>query len=331
MIQPFQQTLSRRHLLSGVAGLATATAALTSISVPAMAKSPLVGAQVSQTYRRKLGAYEITVLADGYIDLPHAVWANVSPEDMDKHLTKSFLPTGSIRNGVNAYLINTGDKLILVDSGARDLFGPNTGLFPGNLADVGVKPEDIDKILITHIHPDHVGGLYTAGGEVTIPKAQVLVDETDLNFWTSSSAQAQAIDFSKPWFDMARDWQKAYDGRISTFNGETDLGDGITAFPLPGHTPGHTGFRVESEGESLLIIGDVVVSTAVQFANPDASNIWETSSDDSKRSRRTIFDIAARDRTLITATHLPFPSFGYVDRRSDGTYAWVPEEWRYAS
>lgn len=331
MSAPLKTKLNRRNFLSTSAGMMTATAALTSIGLPAMAKTPLFGAQVSQTYRRKLGSYEITVLADGYIDLPHAVWANVSPEEMDKHLGDAFLPTGFIRNGVNAYLINTGAKLILVDSGARDLFGPSTGLFPGNLADVGVKPEDIDQILVTHIHPDHVGGLYTAAGQVTIPKAQVLVNETDLNYWTNASAQGQAVEIAKPWFDIARDWQSAYDGRITTFKGETDLGDGITAFPLPGHTPGHTGFRVESDGESLLIIGDVVVSTAVQFSNPDASNIWETNSDDSKRSRRTIFDIAARDRTLVTATHLPFPSFGYVERNTDGTYAWVPEEWRYAS
>lgn len=331
MTEIYQPEINRRLFLSGAAGIATAGTALTSVSLPTHAKTPIVGAQVSQTYRRKLGSYEITVLADGYVDLPHEVWANVSPEKMAEHLTNAFLPTGHIRNGVNAYLINTGDKLILVDSGARDLFGPNLGLFPGNLSNVGVKPQDIDKILITHVHPDHVGGLYTADGQVTIPNAKVMVDETDLNFWTSPSAQGQAIDFSKPWFDIARDWQKAYDGRISTFKGETDLGDGITAFPLPGHTPGHTGFRVESEGESLLIIGDVVVSSAVQFADPDASNIWETSAEDSKRSRRTIFDIAANDRTLVSATHIPFPSFGYVDRRADGSFAWVPEEWRYAS
>lgn len=331
MSAPLKINLNRRNFLSKSAGMMTATAALTSVSLPTMAKTPLVGAQVSQTYRRKLGSYEITVLADGYIDLPHGVWANVSPEDMDAHLRDAFLPAGYIRNGVNAYLINTGERLILIDSGGRDLFGPNTGLFPGNLADVGVKPEDIDQIMVTHVHPDHVGGLYTADGKVTIPKAQVLVNETDLNYWTSASAQDQAIDFAKSWFDIAREWQSAYDGRIKTFTGETDLGDGITAFPLPGHTPGHTGFLVESEGERLLIIGDAVVSAAVQFSNPDASNIWETNADDSKRSRRTVFDIAARDRTLVTATHIPFPSFGYVDRKADGTYAWIPEEWRYAS
>ena len=164
-----------------------------------------------------------------------------------------------------------------------------------------------------------------------MPNAEVFVDEADLNFWTSESAQAQAIDISKPWFDIARQWQNAYDGRILTFKGETDLGDGISSFPLPGHTPGHTGLRIENEGETLLILGDAVISAAVQFANPDASAIWDTDAEEGKRSRRTILDVAARDRTLITATHLPFPSFGYVDRRADSSYKWVPEEWRYAT
>ncbi len=322
---------NRRSFLASAASVAVGGAAATTLTLPTHAATPLVGAQHSQVYRRKLGNYEITVLADGYLDLPHQIWAGLSPEELDGHLTKSFLPTGSMRNGVNAYLINTGKKLILVDSGARDLFGPNAGLFPGNLTAIGVKPEDIDQVLITHVHPDHVAGLYTPDGKVTIPNADVLVDEADLNFWTSQAGQAQAIDMSKPWFDIARQWQKAFNGRIKTFKGETDLGDGISAFPLPGHTPGHTGFCIESAGETLLIIGDAVISAAIQFANPDASAIWDTNAEDGKKSRRTIFDVAAKDRALVTATHLPFPSFGYVDRGTDGSYKWVPEEWRYAT
>ena len=331
MSETSQNPLNRRTFLSGAATAAVSGAAMTTLTLPTHAATPLVGAQLPQVYRRKLGNYEITVLADGYLDLPHQIWAGLSPEEIDGHLTKSFLPTGSMRNGVNAYLINTGKKLILVDSGARDLFGPNAGLFPTNLAAVGVKPEDIDQVLITHVHPDHVAGLYTAEGRVTIPNAEIFVDQADLNFWTGEAAQAQAIDMSKPWFDIARQWQKAFDGRIKTFKGETDLGDGISAFPLPGHTPGHTGYRIESAGETLLIIGDAVISAAIQFANPDASAIWDTNAADGKKSRRTIFDVAAKDRTLVTATHLPFPSFGYVDRLKDGSYKWVPEEWRYAT
>ncbi|MFY0611852.1 MAG: MBL fold metallo-hydrolase [Hyphomicrobiaceae bacterium] len=331
MTTKHQTLISRRNLLAGAAGTAAAGAILTATQLPTNAKSPKVGVQVSQAYRRKLGAYEVTVLSDGFVDLPHAIWSNISAEHADSHLTDSFVPTGKIRNGVNAYLINTGDKLILIDSGARDLFGPNLGQFPNNLSGVGVKPSDIDQILITHAHPDHVGGLFTARGKVTIPKGQVFIDETDLDFWTSESHQSKAIDMAKPWFDTARAWKTAYDGRISTFKGETDLGNGISAFPLPGHTPGQSGFRIESQGQVLLILGDAVISAAIQFANPDAAAIWETDAEDSKKSRRRIFDIAARDRTLVSATHLPFPSFGYVDRREDNTYAWVPEEWQYAT
>lgn len=322
---------NRRSFLSRTATIAVGSVAATTLSLQVSAATPIVGSQTPLVYRRKIGKYEITVLGDGYVDLPHQIWANVSPEQADRYLTDAFVPTGSIRNGVNAYLINTGEKLILVDSGARDLFGPNAGLLPNNLAAIGVKPEDIDQVLITHVHPDHVAGLYTAEGKVTVPNGEIFVDETDLNYWTSESAQAQAVDISKPWFDVARQWKNAFDGRISTFKGEKDLGDGISSFPLPGHTPGHTGYRVESAGETLLIIGDAVISAAIQFANPDASAIWDTNAEDGKKSRRTIFDVAAKERTLVTATHVPFPSFGYVDRRADGSYAWVPEEWRYAT
>jgi glyoxylase-like metal-dependent hydrolase (beta-lactamase superfamily II) len=288
-----------------------------------------VGSQVSQIYRRKLGSYEITVLGDGYVDLGHEIWANPSADKLDGYLAKAFQPPGSIRNGVNAYLINTGEKLILVDSGAAELFGPDAGLFPGNLSQIGLKPEDIDKVLITHMHPDHIAGLLTSEGGMLIPDAEVHVEGAELDYWTSAEAQSKSVEISKPWFDLGRGWKNAYDGRINTFNGETDLGDGITAFPLPGHSPGHTGYRVESEGESLLIIGDAVISAAIQFANPEAGAIWDTSAEDSIKSRKMLFDMAAADRTAITATHIPFPSFGYVDRRADGSYAYVPEEWRY--
>ncbi len=323
--------MNRRDFLGGSAGIVTATA-LSSVGISsAKAAAPIVGTQVSQIYRRKLGSYEITVLGDGYVDLPNEIWANPGADEINGYLADAYQPAGSIRNGVNAYLINTGKKLILVDSGAAGLFGPNAGLFPGNLSAVGVKPEDIDQVLITHIHPDHVAGLLTNDGGVVVPNGQVHVSGTELNYWTDAEAQSKAVEISKPWFDLARGWQAAYDGRISTFEGETDLGDGITAFPLPGHSPGHTGYRVESEGESLLIIGDAVISAAIQFANPEAGAIWDTSAEDSIKSRKMLFDMAAADRTAITATHIPFPSFGYVDNRADGSYAYVPEEWRYGS
>lgn len=290
---------------------------------------PQIGSQVSQVYRRKLGSFEITVLGDGYVDLAHEIWADPSADKLDGYLAKAFQPPGSIRNGVNAYLINTGEKLILVDSGAAELFGPDAGLFPGNLSQVGLKPEDIDKVLITHMHPDHIAGLLTSEGGMLIPDAEIHVESTELDYWTNPKNQPNAIEITKPWFDLGLGWKNAYDGRISTFHGETDLGDGITAFPLPGHSIGHTGYRIESEGESLLIIGDTVISASIQFTHPEAVAIWDYSPEDVIKTRKRLFDMAAADRTAITATHIPFPSFGYVDRRKDGSYAYVPEEWRY--
>jgi len=269
---------------------------------------PKVGKQVSQIYRRKLGSYEITVLGDGYVDLGNEIWADPSADVLNGALANAFQPPGSIRNGVNAYLINTGEKLILIDSGAAELFGPDAGLFPGNLSQIGLKPEDIDKILITHMHPDHIAGLLTSEGGMLIPDAEIHLESIELDYWTSEEAQSKAVEITKTWFDLGRAWKNAYNDRISTFSGETDLGDGITAFPLPGHSPGHTGYRIESEGESLLIVGDTVISAAIQFSNPEAVAIWDYSPEDLIKTRKRLFDMAAAD---------------------DGSYAYVPEEWRY--
>ena len=193
------KNLNRRDFLGGTAGIVTASALASVGMSTAQAAAPMVGTQVAQTYRRKLGSYEITVLGDGYVDLPNEIWANPGAEAVNGYLADAYQPPGSIRNGVNAYLINTGKKLILVDSGAAGLFGPNAGLFPGNLSAVGVKPEDIDQVLITHIHPDHIAGLMTTDYGVVIPNGQVHVEGIDLDYWTNKEAQAKAVEISKPW------------------------------------------------------------------------------------------------------------------------------------
>lgn len=284
-------------------------------------------AQTTRAYRRRLGEYEITALSDGFVDLSYNVWQNIDIAALDRAVDAAFLVRGGVRNGITSHLINTGRRLILVDSGAANLFGPNSHHFPGNLADAGLSPEVIDDVFVTHAHPDHVGALLRDGKPV-LPRARLHMSRTEYDFWTSLDAQAKAPDYMRSWFDLVRGLVAAYDGRITTFAAEANMGDGITALPFPGHTPGHTAYLIESEGERLMIWGDLAVSTAIQFPNPRASMIFDIDADTGHASRLRGFDLAATDRLLVAGTHLTYPTFGYVARR-DGAFAWVAEEWRH--
>ena len=322
-------SIDRRRLMVGsaVAGIgALASVAITPQAVYAAASQ--AGTLIQGVYRRRLGDFEITAMSDGYIDVADEFWTGIDAETLRMRVREAFLPEdGKIRIGVTSYLINTGEQLVLVDTGSADWFGPTAGRFRQSLAGAGVAPEDVDVVLITHMHPDHTGALID-GGQAVFPKATVHICETDYGYWSSNKEEANAPDFAKPWFDAARKVGRAYGERMQLFSGGPEMTPGITAMPLVGHTPGHTGFLVESAGERLLIWGDMCGVAAVQFRNPEAGLVFDVDGDTGKRTRRRGLEMAADDRLLIASAHLPFPSFGHVDRLTDG-FAWVAEEWRY--
>ncbi|MES0884415.1 MBL fold metallo-hydrolase [Roseibium sp. SCP14] len=322
--------LSRREALVGglVATAGAAAVTVTSGTIPATAAAPKVGAQVPGIYRRKLGDMEVTALLDGYLDVDNSFWHGIEQEDVTAAINDAFLPqNGKIRVGVTSYLINTGKQLVLVDSGSADLFGPTAGRFPETLAAAGVAPEDIDVILITHMHPDHIGSLLSSGKAV-FPNAEMHICGVDFDYWTADANKAGAPDFAKPWFDAAIGVRDAYDGRINLFTGSPELVTGISAEPLVGHTPGHTGYRVSSGSEQLLIWGDACGVAAVQFSHPDAGLVFDVDSETGRRTRNRLLDMAANERVLVASAHLPFPTFGHVARRGNA-YAWVPDEYQY--
>lgn len=323
---PQPRGLSRRGLFASGAGALALTALVPAQA--ARATVPASGVQVAGVYRRKLGTIEVTSLLDGYIDVGNQLWTGIAPEMVDSAIVEAFLDNpAAIRIGITSYLLNTGDRLILVDSGSADLFGPSAGRFLENLATAGVDPAQVDDILVTHMHPDHIGAMVN-GTVATFPKAAVHVSATDLDYWTSDDNRAAAPDFARPWFDRALAVKAAYGERVSTFSGNATVLPGITAEPLPGHTPGHTGFRVNSDGKELLIWGDACGVAAVQFRHPEAGLVFDVDEETGRATRKRLLDMAATDRVLAAAAHLPFPSFGHVARTGDA-YAWEPEEWQF--
>ena len=291
------------------------------------AGAPQQKTQAPGYYRMMLGDYEITALSDGTVDLkPKELLTNTTPAQVSGLLERSFAGE-AVPTSVNAYLINTGDKLVLVDTGAAGLFGPTLGNLLANLAASGYKPEQVDAVLITHMHSDHVGGLMN-DGKMAFPNATVHADQRDLDFWLSQSNLDKAPATMKGVFQGAMASMNPYvaSSKVKAFSGSTDLFAGIRAVAAPGHTPGHTIYAIESKGEKLLLWGDLMHFAAVQFPEPQITIAFDTDSPAAAAQRIKAFADAAQGRYLVAGAHLPFPGIGRL--RADGKgYAWVPVDY----
>ena len=302
-------------------------ASLLPFAAPAHAEAPAVGTQVPGYYRMALGQLEITALYDGYVDLGASVLVGASKADVQKLLASKFIAGEKVQTAVNAYLINAGGKLILVDAGAAKAFGPTLGFIGEQLRAAGYSPDKVDVVLLTHLHADHVAGLLDAAGQPLFPNAEIRVAQTEADFWLSEANAAKAPEGFKPFFEIARKSVAPYQaaGRFKPFSGEVDLG-GVKAVASNGHTPGHTSYLVESAGQRLLILGDAVHSHAVQFARPEVAIEFDSDKKAAVAARKKLFAWAAKDKLLVSGMHLPFPGIGHV--RADGKgYAWVPVEY----
>lgn len=297
----------------------------TKISLDRSAESQIPG-----VYPFKLGDFTITAISDGTIpqDLPK-ILTNTNPAEIDHLLQQSFL-TNPIEASINTFLIDTGDKQLLVDTGAGELFGSlGGGKLQEALKTAGYAPDEIDTILITHIHTDHSGGLIV-GGQMMFPNATVYAGKPDVDLWLNPAHEKQARADQKRLFTEAIKTVKPYldAGKLKPFSGETILLPGITALPTPGHTPGHSFYRVASKGESIEFWGDILHFGSVQFPKPEITVVYDFDSQAAAAQRTTQFIDAAKSRQLVAAAHLPFPGVGHI-RAADQGYTWVPMDYRW--
>ncbi len=280
--------------------------------------------QVPGIYRRRTGPFVVTVLNDGHMDAPLAVMPNIAPEDASALLTARFHgPTP--RLVVHAFLVQDGTRTILIDTGAGANFGPTCGHLLANLAAAGVQPTDIDTVLLTHFHGDHSGGLATPGGQAVFPKADLAFPAEEAAYWLEGTAEAAAPEAARGSFQAARVAAAPYQARLRPITG-TEVVPGITRVPLPGHTPGHSGYRIADGPDALLIWGDIMHVPDVQSARPDVVVGFDVDPAQAVASRRAILERAVSERFAVAGMHLQFPSFAHVIRAGAG-YELVPEQW----
>lgn len=303
-------------------GIAGATLAFALAA--AHAEAPLAKSQAPGWYRMKLGSFEVTALSDGTVSLPvDKLLTNIQPQTITSLLARSYLKA-PVETSVNGYLVNTGSKLVLIDTGAAGLFGPTLGKLVANLKASGYAPEQVDEIYITHMHPDHVGGL-AADGKPVFPNATVRADTREGDFWLSPANLEKAPADAKGFFQGAMASLKPYQdaGKLKPFDGETELVPGVRAVPAPGHTPGHTTYVIESEGNKLVVWGDLMHVAAVQFAMPTATIQFDTDSKTAMPQRQKNYADAAKKGYFVAVAHVSFPGIGKL--RADGKgYDWIP-------
>ncbi|QOY95898.1 MBL fold metallo-hydrolase [Massilia sp. UMI-21] len=312
------KTLQQRTLSTLAAALLALGAASPAWAAAPMAKTPAPGWS-----RMMLGQFEVTPLSDGTVDLPVDQLLAQDPKKTRATLAKAHLKS-PLETSDNAYLINTGSKLILIDAGAGAFFGPTLGKLVANMRAAGYAPDQVDEIYLTHFHGDHAGGLVQDSAAV-FGNAVVRANKVESDYWLSQENMDKAEDKDKGGFQSAR---KALDpyvkaGRFKPFEGSAELAPGIRANPSGGHTPGHTSYLVESGGRKLLVIGDLVHVAAVQMDNPALTIAFDSDQKAAAATRRKEFDAAAKGGYLIGGAHLQFPGMGYLARQGQG-YRYIP-------
>ncbi len=322
--------MNRRDVLTTLpAGIAVTAAGL--ISTPIAAQSGAgagAGAgQVTAAQRFRIGDMVVTALSDGYIELGRNVLFGISDEDYAALLDDAFVEGEAVRGAVNAYLVESNGERWLIDTGTGNGLGPTLGELPANLAAIGVMPADIDRIIITHMHPDHIGGALV-DGQAVYPNAEMMIGSTELNFWNSESNKAAAPEATHGLFDAAAALVAAYGERITPVGDETDLLPGVDSIKMHGHTPGHTGVMLSSGKDSLLVFGDAIHVPQIQLQRPDVTIAYDFDQSAAATTRAQVLDRAAADRQMIAGIHMGFPGIGHIERRGNA-YGFVPAPWEY--
>ena len=293
-------------------------------TVSVQAAAPMVKTPAPGFFRIMLGDFEVTALSDGTADLPvDQLLTGTTKEKVDKALAKVFLAS-PLQTSVNAYLVNTGTKLVLIDTGSGTLFGPTVGKLMENLKASGYQPGEVDEIYITHMHPDHVGGLST-DGKMNFPNAIVRADKHDADYWLSAETLAKADKGSKGFIEGAQSMLGPYvqAGKFKPFEGDTDLVPGVKAHAAYGHTPGHSIYVVESNGQKLVLWGDLMHVAALQFPDPSVTIKFDSDSKAAMAQRKKAFADAAKGGYWVAGAHLPFPGLGHLKAEGKG-YAFIP-------
>ncbi len=319
--------IDRRKFMAGVVATGVLPAAAT-IPVPARAAAPPVGKQAPGFYRFKVGDFEVTTLFDGNVKVadPNKFIVNKTPEEISVALDAAAIPRDNMRNPFVPVVVNTGKNLVLIDTGFGDNGPPGVGGLMGNMAAAGIDPKNIDTVLITHFHGDHISGIRAKAGTANYPNAEVIVATSEYKFWTDEGEASRAAQVWKGGFagvkrvfdPIAKDVKRAEYGN--------EVVPGITMIDSRGHSPGHASYLVTSGTGKLMVLGDVTNNPAIFARNPEFQLWADMIPDLALTNRRKLLDMASADKIRVVGYHYVFPSTGYFVKQGKG-YEFAPAAW----
>lgn len=319
--------VDRRELM----GMAAATGAVVMApGATASAQGAATGQQAPGFYRYKVGDIVVTAINDGFFARPlEGFVRNAELADVQRAMAASFLPTDRIPIPFTTLVVQTGGRTVLLDTGNGDSGAPTSGTWLANFRAAGFDPAQVNQIVISHFHGDHINGIRTRDGNLRFPNAEIAVPEPEWAFWMSDERMAAAPEAARPGFQNVRRVFGPIAGQVRRFAPGAELAPGITSVAAHGHSPGHCVFTVASGSGRLLFLADTGNHPALFVRHPDWSAVFDMDADAARATRRRLLDMAATERLQVAFYHAPFPATGFVVRDGNG-YQWVPVAWNSA-
>jgi glyoxylase-like metal-dependent hydrolase (beta-lactamase superfamily II) len=308
-------------------GAAAAALAAPAFAKTAWAAAPAAGRQVPGIYRYKIGEFELTAINDGVNLRPvqDGFVKNAPLDEVKSALTAAYLPTDTLPIPFNQLVVNTGRRIVLIDTGTGGQLAPTAGMLIENMEAAGIDPKAVDTVLISHFHGDHILGLRTKEGEVAFPNAEVQVPEQEWAFWMDEGEMSRAPEGMKRNFNNARKIFDPIKNDVKRYDADQEVVPGITAIAAYGHTPGHMIFRVSSGSEQLLVLSDTANHPALFVRNPGWHAVFDMDAAKAEETRRHVFDMAAADKIPVQGYHFPF-GIGHIAKAGE-RYDYLPSPW----
>jgi glyoxylase-like metal-dependent hydrolase (beta-lactamase superfamily II) len=323
-------TLTRRTVLASTALAAAPIAgpalAQTAPSTPAPAQGS-GSRQAPGFYRYKVGDIEVTAINDGFAQRPlEGFVRNAELSQVQQAMQEAFLPGNALPITFNTLVLNSGGRLTLIDTGNGDMGAPTSGRWMANFRAAGFDPAQVNTVVISHFHGDHINGLRLKDGTAVFPNAEVMVPATEWTFWTDDARMNQAPEGMKGAFQGVRRVFGPIANDVKRYEMDKEVVPGLTAVAAPGHTPGHTVYMLSSGNGKLMIMSDTTNHPALFVRNPDWSAVFDMDADQARATRRRLLDMAASERAQVAFYHAPFPATGHIAKEGNG-FRFVPVQW----
>ncbi|WP_230532440.1 MBL fold metallo-hydrolase [Microvirga roseola] len=324
--------LTRRTILASTALAASPIggSALAQTSTPASGANAAQNAQPQQApgfYRYMIGDIEVTAINDGFARRPlEGFVRNAELPQVQEAMEEAFLPTDALPITFNTLVLNQGGRITLIDTGNGNMGAPTTGQWMSNFRAAGFDPSQVNSVVISHFHGDHINGLRLKDGTAVFPNAEIMVPSAEWAFWMDDARMNQAPDGMKGAFQNVRRVFGPVANDVKRYEADKEVVSGLTSVAAYGHTPGHTAYMLSSGNDRLMIMSDTTNHPALFVRNPDWAAVFDMDADQARQTRRRMLDMAASERAQVAFYHAPFPSTGHIAKEGDG-YRFVPVQW----